>query len=421
MKKVYAKLSLRLFFAFAGVMPAHAEPFSEAQLEHLIQKNSVQSVTDLIPLLPIEFRKNFTFVYKSRSPFKESISPLFPRVVLFSADARQVLTFTGEPNKPGYDYLEMMTFSDKTADFRFSVYALPDALKNGKILTAQEKNCNRCHGEDPRPINDSYPLWPGFYGSIQDTFPPQSVVGRTEYKNYLEFLKTNARQGVYKDLIYPKGSPVSPYLDPQNFSVEKRQGDLNDFRFLPNTRLGMALTELNRQRIYRKLSQSAIFKKRQKEFLAELLDCSKSKRPARGLIEIEKALSQENHERLIRLGSDPQDESERINDMQELKFAKELEQISWVAEASQVSREDWSMALEPNSLSFFDGILSGIWNGKSYYVKEDLIFEIMRNLSEENPKRIKKYFQTQNVYSWLGFPFGHRINILKARQICSEL
>ena len=421
MKKVYAQFCLRLFCIFSFVLTAKAETFSEAQLEDLIQKKSVQSITDLVPLLPVEFRKNFTFVYKSRSPFKDSISPLFPRVVLFSADARQVLTFTGEPNKPGYDYLEMMTFSDKTSDFHFSIYELPNALKSGKVLTAQEKNCNRCHGEDPRPINDSYPLWPGFYGSIQDTFPAQSKVGRAEHENYLQFLKTNAHSGVYKDLIYPKGSPVSPYLDPKNFSVEKREGNLNDFRFLPNTRLGMALTELNRKRIYRKLSQSVIFKKRQKEFLAELLGCSKSKRPSSGLTKIEKALSHENQERLIRLGSDPLDASERINDMQELKFAKELEQIDWVAETSQVSREDWSMALEPNSLSFFDGILSGIWNGQSYYIKEDLIFEMIRNLSEESPKRMNKYFQIENVYSWLGFPFGNRINISRARQVCSEL
>ena len=120
MKKALANFCKRLFLFSISLCSissvAHAEPFSEEALQDLIQKNSVQSIKELVPLLPIEFRKNFTFVYSSRSPFKDSISPLFPRVVLFSKDARQVLTFTGDPDKPGYDYIEMMTFSDEKAE-----------------------------------------------------------------------------------------------------------------------------------------------------------------------------------------------------------------------------------------------------------------------------------------------------------------
>lgn len=144
--------------------------------------------------------------------------------------------------------------------------------------------------------------------------------------------------------------PVSPYLDPEKFSAEKREGDLNDFRFLPNTRLGMVLTELNRKRIYRKLSESVKFKNKQKEFLATLLDCPKATRKKTNIEKIKIELAKENREHLIRLGSDP---------------------------------DDWSMALEPNSVSFFDGILSGIWGNKSSYLREDLILEIMQNLATE--------------------------------------
>jgi hypothetical protein len=43
--------------------------------------------------------------------------------------------------------------------------------------------------------------------------------------------------------------------------------------FLPNTRLGMALTELNRARIYRKLAGSAEFRSNEKRALAALLEC----------------------------------------------------------------------------------------------------------------------------------------------------
>jgi hypothetical protein len=63
--------------------------------------------------------------------------------------------------------------------------------------------------------------------------------------------------------------------------------------------------------------------------------------------------------------------------MQELQFVRELAEIDSVAKRAGVDRSDWSMALEPGSLAFFDGVLSGISDGGSYYLKEDLIFELL--------------------------------------------
>ncbi|MBV9218001.1 MAG: hypothetical protein JO366_17410, partial [Methylobacteriaceae bacterium] len=81
-------------------LPAGAiasNPFTEADLEKLLAKNPatgrpVDSINELVPLLPRELRSNFTFVYDSRSPFRSSISPDRPRVILFSNDGRLVLT-----------------------------------------------------------------------------------------------------------------------------------------------------------------------------------------------------------------------------------------------------------------------------------------------------------------------------------------
>jgi hypothetical protein len=90
-----------LIFA-AWPAPASDSVFDFARLEALLQRNPatgrpVDSVAELVPLLPRELRSNFTFVYDSRSPFRMSISPEFPRVLLFTGDARLVLTFTGDP------------------------------------------------------------------------------------------------------------------------------------------------------------------------------------------------------------------------------------------------------------------------------------------------------------------------------------
>src|SRR5579864_6638262 len=76
---------------------AESEPFTEAKLRELLARNPqtgrpVDSVAELVPLLPAELRRNFTFVHDSRSPFKASITPQRPRVILFTDDTRLVLT-----------------------------------------------------------------------------------------------------------------------------------------------------------------------------------------------------------------------------------------------------------------------------------------------------------------------------------------
>ncbi len=414
-----------LSFLLLLLAPVAWGSFSQETLLEILQKNPktdlpVQSIQELIPLLPRELRENFTFVYQSRSPFAKSISPLYPRVILFTKDARQILTFTGDPEKSGFNYLETMSFQDDTAEFKLNIYPLPAAKLGDRSLSHETTTCARCHGADARPIYDSYPLWPGFYGSIQDTFPPQSKVGREELQNYQKFLAGNARTGVYEKLIYTKQSPVPPFLDPARFVPDKVEADLNDFRFLPNTRLGIALTELNRKRIYRKLKQSPQFQKQKLEILSELLDCNSKRTSDSRAAEIQAELKAENVARLKRLGSDPQDPAERVNDMQELKFFRELEQIDWVSRILGVGREDWSMALEPNSLSYFDGVLSGIYKGQSYYLKEDLIFEILQDLSTKNPRVFKKYFGVITPYLWLSYPFGNRPSLEKAKKLCSD-
>ena len=91
-----------------------------------------------------------------------------------------------------------------------------------------------------------------------------------------------------------------------------------------------------------------------------------------------------------------------MNDMPELRFTRELTQIDRIARENG-GRVDWSMAMEPNSLSFFDGILSGISGGRSYYLKEDLIYEMLARLRNRDA-RFAKYFLSSAVYHSLGYP-----------------
>jgi hypothetical protein len=400
-------------------------PFTEARLQQLLQRNPatgrpVDSIAELVPLLPEELRKNFTFVYDSRSPFKSAISPEYPRVILFTDDARLVLTFIGDERQPGFDLLETMAFDYEKAKFDLHAYLLPAGERRSWRPSPEEARCARCHGADARPIFDSYPLWPGYYGSVQDTFPHDRI-GQKEGKNYAAFAAGIAKTGVYKDLIYPTGTPVAPFLDPRLFKDNTVELDPKLFPYLPNARLGIALTELNRQRIYRKLSAGEGFAANEKRILSMLLECRPSDRPDRAAMRsIAAALKSENADRLKRLGLLPGDPKKARDDMQELQFVRELAEIDWVAKQAGVDRSDWSMAKETGSLAFFDGILSGISNGKSYYLKEDLIFEILLHLREREPI-FRKYFAWSNVFEDYGYPFGTRLDLGRAAKACALL
>jgi hypothetical protein len=400
-------------------------PFTEARLRELLKHNPqtgrpVDSVAELVPLLPDELRKNFTFVYDSRSPFKASITPQLPRVILFTDDGRLVLTFIGDEQAPGADLLESMSFDDEQAKFVMNAYLLPAAERRAWRPSASDAKCERCHGADPRPIFDSYPHWPGFYGSVQDTFP-RDRVGEKERKNYAAFIAGAAKAGVYKDLIYPAGTPVSPFLDPKLFKDNTVELEPELLPVMPNARLGIALTELNRSRIYRKLAAGPGFAANEKKILALLLECRPTDRPSQADVRaVFEQLKGENTLRAKRLNLLPSDPHKDRNDAQELKFVRELAEIVTAARLAGVDRSDWSMALEVGSLTFFDGILSGISNGKSYYLKEDLILEMLSHLRMREPV-FAKYFYTWNVFEDLGYPFGTIIDLERAAKSCHLL
>ena len=422
-------LLLLLTLAAWPTLPAAAAdgdaPFTEARLRELLAHNPqtgrpVDSVAELVPLLPDELRRNFTFVHDSRSPFKASITPQKPRVILFTDDARLVLTFIGDDTQPGADLLETMSFDAEQAKFVFNAYLLPAGERRAWRPSAAEAKCERCHGADPRPIYDSYPLWPGYYGSVLDTFP-RDRLGEKERRNYAAFAAGAARAGVYKDLVHPTGTPVAPFLDPRLFKDNTVELEADLFPYLPNARLGIALTELNRKRIYRKLAAGPGFAANEKKMLALLLECRPGDRPSvKDMRAIRDQLKSENAARLKRLGLIASDPHKDRNDMQEIKFVRELAEVDAVARMAGVDRSDWSMALEPGSLAFFDGVLSGISNGKSYYLKEDLILELLSHLREREPI-FARYFSAENVFADLGYPFGTIVDLATAAKSCHLL
>jgi hypothetical protein len=375
---------LVLLVAFVA-LSAQASP--RVELERLLLH--ADSAEMFLAKAPRNLLENYTFVYESRSPFAASISADFPRLVFFTPDAKTVVTLTGQPGRAGADIIEALYFNDSTSSFETASYVLPKAIRDrGRGARKEVAACTQCHGTDVRPVFDSYPLWPGFYGSVKDSF-----LDGTELKKFQHFQSTTAKTGVYRYLIPPKGSRVAPYVEPEKLVDGAFEADPAQFKFMPNTRLGMALTELNRKRLFRKIHQSPKYAANEKSQLAALLECEPAVTSEANTGALKKSLLDENADRLERLHLKPESAIAQSLEMQETKFGPALGQIVNLSEALQVPMTDWSMSFTAPSYAFYDGILSGISEGRSYYLKEDFIFEMLKHLARTD----LRYFNTFRV------------------------
>src|SRR5207302_1521866 len=89
-------------------------------LESTRARTGPANLEEVLRELPQEMLSNFTLVYASRSPHRHEIDSLFPRVVLFTTDAKLLLAFTGNPSLASYNRLEVIHFDDRTSSFHTS-------------------------------------------------------------------------------------------------------------------------------------------------------------------------------------------------------------------------------------------------------------------------------------------------------------
>jgi hypothetical protein len=381
-----------------------------------------RNTAELLRRLPAELRSSFTLVYASRSPHRESVDPLHPRVVIFSPTGDLLLAFTGDPAKPGFDIVEAIQFDRSRAAFSTRKFILPDAVSRRPALAEDAaKNgvpnrteCTVCHGGDPRPLFDAYGLWPGFYGSRLDAL----ALNPEERANYVRFLDQVSRDpgSLYAGLDFQRSAetPLGPYLDEAPVEISFKT---------PNTRLGMALTELNRKRLHRLISASPDYGRLKYALVSGLMGCQKlpfSKRFEQRVVEL---LADESAERLARSGIPAASRTPQAFQMQELipHISRNVAEIAYVAEALRIDRRGWSLSSDVNSLSLFDGILSGEIGKKNYYVKEDFLLEMLGEMAATDPHIAERY-ATYRAYPETD-AFGLRLDLkrISANTFCRDL
>lgn len=232
----------------------NASAFNFAQLQALIEGQGLKKIQDVMNRLPTDYtgltgaysddRHHYTMMYESRS-FQGS-SKDSPRVILFGADARLIITYNGEPTLKRGNFIEVIQFNeqDRAYEFRDIEFPLDPDAPDAKVRFS-DKNpdaCLSCHGtDDPAPIWGTYPEWGGSYGLDKRVTEPGL------YSQVRSWLKDFSDRAANEGMTGPYA-----YLGPIPLSEEYGLAYSNQV-------LSGHLSDLNSRVVFRKLRSSPQF------------------------------------------------------------------------------------------------------------------------------------------------------------------
>jgi len=229
---------------------AHADNFGFASLQALIRTRDVGTIEELLAALPETQRRDYALMFDSRSLQAASFEN--PRVILYGPDARFVLTFNGAATQRGFRVVETLEFVAATGEFRLRELEFPERPGGAAAVRVSEVNperCTRCHGGPPRPLWDSFPLWPGAYG-----------------ERYGASLSDRERAGLARYLAQQPAHPRYSYLldvarfaDPRTFRPGAGGQYAATVREPPNAELSADLGNLQLQTIAARLIRQPAF------------------------------------------------------------------------------------------------------------------------------------------------------------------
>jgi hypothetical protein len=195
---------LKTFQVFAGdgldrYAVGEPSPIDMESLSKAINEGKFKTLEEFVEWLPLECRKFYTLVYKSRS--LQSASYKYPRVITPCSQARPgfILSFTGDPKGHGRNSVEILetdpqTFQMRAAEVVFEQNTLGRPVAR---LTHNPEKCAECHGSPLRPIWDRYPNWPGAYDSRLRKLPLNSK----EWQGYEKFKSIRSKDPIYGKLV----------------------------------------------------------------------------------------------------------------------------------------------------------------------------------------------------------------------------
>ena len=242
-------LGLSLLLAL-GAAAAHADNFSFASLQALIRTHDAGTVEELLAALPEAQRRDYALMFASRSLQAGSFEN--PRVILYGPDARFVLTFNGAAAQSGFRLVETLEFDAASREFRLHELEFPGRPGGAAAVRVSETNperCTRCHGDPPRPLWDSSPLWPGAYGERYG-----ASLSERERAGLARYLAQQPAHPRYRYLL-----DSARYADSRTFRPGAGTQYTASARESPNAELAADLAELQFQAVAARLTRQPAF------------------------------------------------------------------------------------------------------------------------------------------------------------------
>lgn len=354
---VFSLASLILVNSYGIEPTCNESKVSIDRLSEIASDSNVQSIEEFLQSLPVNSFQAFTFVTNSESLQKgfgeNKVSPLWPRVIRFSADAKIVMSYVCHPENPSYNSVEVLFFNDKMKKFETASFDFKSNTENNRVKFNQS-SCLGCHSYQNK-INGNLSLKPNWgeyavwgdckddrgytvYGAFDDqigqrkgrlpTSPDKNgysctqkedgVYAKLQKKQYLKFKEFQKENPCYSLLPWPKYNEIkntrrnsTQYLNefqtyPYRASSEKSTS-YGTFGYgnRPNLRLTTSLSLLNAQRIFGLLKESPKYKLGKLLISMEALECSSVDKIRRRNIPFKIERPRTNSSSKYRSGSDP--------------------------------------------------------------------------------------------------------------------
>ncbi len=236
--------------------PKSKSSFTLDSVKSLLGSGKAKTLDDIIQSMPASYLQNFALVYESKSD--KNANSLAPRVLNFGEDATFITAYGS--GKGAKDELHMIAFEPTDSSFHF--YRIRDE-KNGQLkLETDPADCKSCHAGASRPTWNTYSVWPGVYFGLHDNLAKGSV----EQKNYQAFLDASKSNTRYAKLPLATGKE-------DHFGPLATLNAGNDAL----TRSSLALSKLNWERIYQKLTKSPAYEDNKIQVARALLNCPATK------------------------------------------------------------------------------------------------------------------------------------------------
>lgn len=255
---------------------------SPSLIEILKSSKRATSVEQFIAALPPALRTNYVLMHTSGSLQEGSFEN--PRAILFTQDARTVVSFNGNTGQVGGDRVEAIDFDYNRNKYDFYEISF---TASGSHAKKNPKVCMNCHTEQLIPNWRPYQQWNGafassgnsfdgeveYFVSKQNPFKPTEASWEIEYKKenefsrFVEFRRNQHTHPRYKHLIQPQGEPYWP------FAPTSPEFKTDDFDYSPLRRLGIGLTFHHSKIVSTLLLQSTLFRDYPASVISSLLLC----------------------------------------------------------------------------------------------------------------------------------------------------